>query len=313
MVFNNSTEIKWYRKKIFIWRIVSLALAISLLYIFFNNPSTNITLKPHIAHYNISGLLIDPDPILEDLEYLEHEDNIKAIIINVDSPGGTTVSAEEIYLKIRSISSTKPIIVVMKNIATSGAYLFSLGADRIFARENTITGSVGVLLQWARIDQGLEKLGVEVNEIKSGKLKAEPDFFGEADEKTRLLTQKIVDETFIWFLELIKKRRSITDYTVSQISDGRIFTGRQALNLNLIDEIGGNEEAKFWLIENKDINSELEILMYEQKKNANFIELSVAKVMDYFNINSPYGGRLKTNLTLMSIDGLLSIWSHPSL
>ena len=93
MVFNNSTEIKWYRKKIFIWRIVSLALAISLLYIFFNNPSTNITLKPHIAHYNISGLLIDPDPILEDLEYLEHEDNIKAIIINVDSPGGTTVSA----------------------------------------------------------------------------------------------------------------------------------------------------------------------------------------------------------------------------
>ena len=82
------------------------------------------------------------------------------------------MSAEEIYLKIRSISSTKPIIVVMKNIATSGAYLFSLGADRIFARENTITGSVGVLLQWARIDQGLEKLGVEVNEINSGKLKA---------------------------------------------------------------------------------------------------------------------------------------------
>ena len=118
---------------------------------------------------------------------------------------------------------------------------------------------------------------------------------------------------FIWFLDLIKKRRSISGYTISQISDGRIFTGRQALNLNLIDEIGGNEEAKFWLIENKDINAELEILIYEQKKNANFIELSVAKVMDYFNISSPYGGRLKTNLTLMSIDGLLSIWNHPSL
>ena len=312
MVFNNSAEIKWYRKKLFLWRVFSFVLAISLLYIFFNNPKTNISSQPHIANYTISGLLVDADQILEDLEYLEFEDNVKAIIITVDSPGGTTVSAEEIFLKIRSISSNKPIVVVMKNIATSGAYLFSIGADRIFARENTITGSVGVLLQWARIDQGLEKLGIEMKEVKSGKLKAEPDLFGESDEEAMALTQKIVDETYRWFLNLVKERRNVEEYAISQISDGRIFTGRQALELNLIDEIGGNREAKFWLIENREINTDLEILAYDQNKNTNFIELSVAKIMDYFNINSSYGDSLKNNLSLISVNGLLSIWQHPS-
>ena len=312
MVFNNSAEIKWYRRRLFLWRIFSFLLAMSLLYIFFNNPKTNISSQPHIANYTISGLLVDADQILEDLEYLEFEDNVRAIIITVDSPGGTTVSAEEIFLKIRSISSNKPIVVVMKNIATSGAYLFSIGADRIFARENTITGSVGVLLQWARIDQGLEKLGIEMKEVKSGKLKAEPDLFGESDEEAMALTQKIVDETYTWFLNLVKERRKVEDDAISQISDGRIFTGRQALELNLIDEIGGNREAKFWLIENREINTDLEILIYDQNKSNNFIELSVAKVMDYFNINSSYGDRLKKNLSLINIDGLLSIWQHPS-
>ncbi len=312
MVFNNSVEIKWYRRKLFLWRIFSFFLVLSLLYIFFNNPKTNISSKPHIANYTISGLLVDADQILEDLEYLEFEDNVKAIIITVDSPGGTTVSAEEIFLKIRSISSNKPIVAVMKNIATSGAYLFSIGADRIFARENTITGSVGVLLQWARIDQGLEKLGIEMKEVKSGKLKAEPDLFGESGEEAMALTQKIVDETYTWFLDLVKERRNVGDSAISQMSDGRIFTGRQALELNLIDEIGGNREAKFWLIENREINTDLEILIYDQNKSANFIELSVAKIMDYFNINSSYGDSLKNNLSLININGLLSTWQHPS-
>ena len=312
MVSNNSAEIKWYRRKLFLWRIFSFVLAISLVYIFFSNPKTNISSKPHIANYNISGLLVNADQILEDLEYLDFDDNVKAIIITVDSPGGTTVSAEEIFLKIRSISLNKPIVVVMKNIATSGAYLFSIGADRIFARENTITGSVGVLLQWARIDQGLEKLGIEMKEVKSGKLKAEPDLFGESDEEALVLTQKIVDETYAWFLNLVTERRKIGDYTISLISDGRIFTGRQALDLNLIDEIGGSREAKLWLIENREINTDLEILAYDQNKNTNFIELSVAKIMDYFNINSSYGDSLKNNLSLISINGLLSIWQHPS-
>jgi protease-4 len=282
------------------------------LYFFFKNPNTNISAKPHIANYVISGLLVDADQILKDLESLEYEDNVRAIIITVDSPGGTTVSAEEIFLKIRSISSKKPIVVVMKNIATSGAYLLSIGADRIFARENTITGSVGVLLQWARIDQGLEKLGVEMKEVKSGKLKAEPDLFGESDEEAIALTQAIVDETYEWFLNLVKERREIREYVIRQISDGRILTGRQALDLNLIDEIGGNREAKSWLINNREINTNLEIQIYEQNKNTNFIELSVAKIMDYFNINSSYGNSLKTNLSLINIDGLLSIWQHPS-
>ena len=127
-----------------------------------------------------------------------------------------------------------------------------------------------------------------------------------------VITQRIVDETYTWFVNLVKERREIGEYVVRQISDGRILTGRQALELNLIDEIGGNNEAKLWLIENKAVNTDLEILIYGQNKNTNFIELSVAKIMDYFNINSSYGNGLKNNLSLINIDGLLSIWQHPS-
>jgi protease-4 len=198
----------------------------------------------------------------------------------------------------------------MRNIATSGAYLLSLGGDVIFSRENTITGSIGVLLQWARIDEALSKLGIEVNEIKSGKLKAEPDFFGEIDEAAQQVTKEIIDETFDWFLRIVKVERDLNPREIMKISDGRIFTGRQAIELNLVDEIGDKNDAKIWLVENKEIDSNSPIIDYRKSKKPSFIELSLANIMDYFNISTPYTGRIRSNLSLVNNGGLQSVWEQ---
>jgi len=309
MVFINNSDSKGYRRRLFFWRTISLITVAIIVYLSFENQEKSSS-NDYIANYNISGLLISADEIIEDLEELKSNNKVNSIIISVDSPGGTTVSAEEIYLKLKEVSLAKPTAIVMRNIATSGAYLLSLGGDVIFSRENTITGSIGVLLQWARIDEALSKLGIEVNEIKSGKLKAEPDFFGEIDEAAQQVTKEIIDETFDWFLRIVKVERDLNPREIMKISDGRIFTGRQAIELNLVDEIGDKNDAKRWLIENKGIDSTSPIIDYGKSKKPSFIELSLANIMDYFNISTPYTGRIRSNLSLINNGGLQSVWEQ---
>ncbi len=309
MVFINNSETKGYRRRLFFWRTISFITVAIIVYLLFENQEKSSS-NDYIANYNISGLLISADEIIEDLEELKSNNEVNSIIISVDSPGGTTVSAEEIYLKLKEVSLVKPTAIVMRNIATSGAYLLSLGGDVIFSRENTITGSIGVLLQWARVDEALSKLGIEVNEVKSGKLKAEPDFFGEIDEEAQQVTKEIIDETFEWFIRIVKVERNLNPSEIYTISDGRIFTGRQAIELNLVDEIGDKNDAKIWLVENKEIDSNSPIIDYGKSKKPSFIELSLANIMDYFNISTPYTGRIRSNLSLVNNGGLQSVWEQ---
>ncbi|MEL0231566.1 MAG: signal peptide peptidase SppA [Hyphomicrobiales bacterium] len=309
MVFINNSETKGYRRRLFFWRTISFITVAIIVYLSFENQEKSSS-NDYIANYNISGLLISADEIIEDLEELKSNNEVNSIIISVDSPGGTTVSAEEIYLKLKEVSSVKPTAIVMRNIATSGAYLLSLGGDVIFSRENTITGSIGVLLQWARVDEALLKLGIEINEVKSGKLKAEPDFFGEIDEEAQQVTKEIIDETFEWFIRIVKVERNLNPSEIYTISDGRIFTGRQAIELNLVDEIGDKNDAKIWLVENKEIDSNSPIIDYGKSKKPSFIELSLANIMDYFNISTPYTGRIRSNLSLVNNGGLQSVWEQ---
>ena len=309
MVLINNSETKGYRRRLFFWRTISFITVAIIVYLSFENQEKSSS-NDYIANYNISGLLISADEIIEDLEELKSNNEVNSIIISVDSPGGTTVSAEEIYLKLKEVSLVKPTAIVMRNIATSGAYLLSLGGDVIFSRENTITGSIGVLLQWARVDEALSKLGIEVNEVKSGKLKAEPDFFGEIDEEVQQVTKEIIDETFEWFIRIVKVERNLNPSEIYTISDGRIFTGRQAIELNLVDEIGDKNDAKIWLVENKEIDSNSPIIDYGKSKKPSFIELSLANIMDYFNISTPYTGRIRSNLSLVNNGGLQSVWEQ---
>ena len=132
MVFINNSETKGYRRRLFFWRTISFITVAIIVYLSFENQEKSSS-NDYIANYNISGLLISADEIIEDLEELKSNNEVNSIIISVDSPGGTTVSAEEIYLKLKEVSLVKPTAIVMRNIATSGAYLLSLGGDVIFS------------------------------------------------------------------------------------------------------------------------------------------------------------------------------------
>ena len=125
------------------------------------------------------------------------------------------------------------------------------------------------------------------------------------------MTQELIDETYQWFISRVKDRRSLGPQELSKISDGRIISGRQAVKYKLIDEIGGQLEAKNWLVRNSDISEDTEILDIKELKKDNLIDFGLAKMINYFNINSRYSKSIEKNISLIGLDGLLSVWHHP--
>ncbi len=167
---------------------------------------------------------------------LAKSDQVKAVIIDINSPGGTTTGGEAMYDAIRRLAEKKPVVAVCGTLATSAAYIAAVATDRIFVYGNTITGSVGVIFQWADVTELMQTLGIKVEEVKSGPLKAVPSPFEPTDEKGRALAEEMVQEAKVWFVDLVAKRRQIEPATVPGLTDGRIYSGRQALALKLVDD-----------------------------------------------------------------------------
>ena len=206
--------------------------------------SDNRYKKPHIAKITIDNIITQDSFRYEKLEELSQNKNTKAVIVFINSPGGTVVGGETLYKSIKNISQQKPIVSVMGEVATSAAYMASLGSDYIFAQEGTITGSVGVLILNTEITELAKKIGVSNEIIKSGDLKASPSPLEKITPKAREQIEKIVKEISENFINLVKKERKLDNNKTQLISDGRIFTGQSAAQTNLIDAIWNIKEAK---------------------------------------------------------------------
>ena len=196
------------------------------------------------------------------LKKIAENDSVEALILSIDSPGGSVVGSEILYESIRKVSEKKPVVAVMRNVAASGGYMAAIAADHLVARGNTITGSVGVIAQMPNAHQLLDRLGVSMLEVKSGPLKAQPSPFQPLEENVVDAKQAMVAESFDWFLNLVTERRSLSDSAVEQIIAGGVFTGRQAKELALIDGLGGEEEAVAWLESERDIASDRKVVDY---------------------------------------------------
>ncbi len=164
---------------------------------------------PHIARIDVSGIITDDRKMSELFDKVGKSDQVKAVILDINSPGGTTTGGEAMYDAIRRLAEKKPVVAVCGTLATSAAYIVALATDRIFVYGNTITGSVGVIFQWADVTELLHTLGVKVEEVKSGPLKAVPSPFEPADEKTLALSEEMVQEAKTWFVNLVADRRKI--------------------------------------------------------------------------------------------------------
>ena len=253
-------ERKRLRRSRFRWRIVAglAVIAVIAMVVARQKPK----LGEHIARYSIEGVITDDRARDKTLKKIGENDSVEALILSIDSPGGSVVGSEILYESIRKVAEKKPVVAVMRNVAASGGYMAAIAADHIIARGNTITGSVGVIAQMPNAHQLLDRLGVSMLEVKSGPLKAQPSPFNPVDEKVVDAQQAMVAESFDWFLNLVTERRTLSNTAVEQVTAGGVFTGRQAKAIALIDGLGGEEEALAWLEEQKDIPADRKVIDY---------------------------------------------------
>ena len=191
----------------------------------------------------IDGIISNDRKQQELFDKIVASDDVQGVIVHINSPGGSTAGSEALYAAIRRAAAKKPVVGVLGTVAASGGYIAALATDHIVARGNTVTGSIGVVFQWAQVSELMQKLGIKMETIKSSPLKAEPSPFSPMPEEARALTEAMIRDSYEWFVGLVEQRRPFEETRARELSDGRIYTGRQALEVQLIDEIGGEKTA----------------------------------------------------------------------
>ncbi len=268
-------ERRQVRHRLTLWRLLAVVFGLlALLVLVVQGGAGGSVNADHIARVSIAGMILDDAKQQKLLKDLEESDEVKAVVLRINSPGGTTTGGEALYLRIRELADKKPVVAVFGTVAASAAYMAGIGADHIVTRGSTITGSVGVIVQWPDVSDLMGKLGINMQELKSGKLKATPTPFRRASKEDLVPMTELVDDTFKWFIALVVERRKINSADVPGLVDGRVYTGRQAVKLGLADEIGGEDEAINWLIKEKKIDTELPVVAREPEKELLFNPLT---------------------------------------
>ncbi len=302
------------RRHLTFWRVAAvLAGVIAVGALIFKSAGGVSLGDRHIARVNIEGIITEDSDQLKMFKKIAKDRSVEALILFINSPGGTTSGGEAVFEAIRGVAANKPVVAQFGTVATSAAYIAGLATDQIVARGNTITGSVGVIFQWAEVSELLGKLGVKMNEIKSGPLKANPSPFQPVDEAGRQNAQQMVAESMRWFVGLVSSRRQIDTKAVPGLEQGRVYSGREALEHKLIDKIGGEPEAQKWLEEQRGITAGLKIVDWKAKSEDSWglfgmmgriltglIGGSAARVLE-LAADDP-------RLSLLQLDGLVSVW-----
>ena len=191
----------------------------------------------------IEGVIADSREIIEQIEELADDDGVRAVVLRINSPGGGVAASQEIYRAVRKLQTKKKVIVSMGSVAASGGYLIAAAADRIVANPGTVTGSISAVMHFADIQELMKKVGVRSSVIKSGKFKDIGSPVRDMTAEEKQLIQGIVDDIYDQFVRTIAEDRKIPLEKVLSLADGRIFSGRQALQLKLVDELGSLEDA----------------------------------------------------------------------
>ncbi len=301
------------RRRLTFWRVVSVLLLICGL-LALASAFGGLDLEKqadHIARVRITGLITGDQKTIDLLDDIAKADHVKGLILRIDSPGGTTAGSEAIYEAVRKIAKDKPVAAVMDTIAASGGYITAIAADHIVARGNTITGSIGVIFQWAEVSKLLETIGVSMQEIKSGDLKAEPSPFKPLSEKAREVSNQMVQDSFAWFTGLVAERRKLPLDKVKVLSDGRVYTGRQAVAEKLVDELGGEEKAVDWIKKEKKLSDDITVKDWKAASDDDGL-LGLGFKVASGALTALGLPDLAEQAKLQKLDGLLSVW-HPSL
>lgn len=288
------------KRQLTLWRLLAIGAIVFFLVITIEGKENVSPVGgDYIARVDITDIILDDKDRDALLQEIKEDSRAKAVLVVLDTPGGTAVGGEAIYQQLKGMAKEKPVVAVMRTMCTSAGYMAAMGANRVFALDSTLTGSIGVILQAAEFTSMAEKLGITPITVKSGDNKAVPSGTEKFTPEQRKIIQNVIDDFYGVFVNIVATARDMKPEKVIELSDGgRIYTGRQALGNGLIDEIGGIEEAVKWLEKKKDIAPELTIREMKIKKDEN----------TFFSQLGEYTGLSFLSSRRLNLDGLLLIW-----
>jgi protease IV len=309
------------RRKLTFWRVLSvvvIVLAIGAVAAVVTNRTGFAGAGAYIARITIKGLIRDDEERVQQLERLAKSTTARAVIVHIDSPGGTTAGSEQLYDALMQLREKKPLVIVVDGLAASGGYITALAGDHIVAKQTSLVGSIGVLFQYPNVADLLGKIGVKVESIKSSPLKAAPDGFEPTSPEARAAIESIIKDSYAWFRGLVQSRRHLNDDELQIVADGRVFTGHQGVGLKLVDEIGDEKTAIAWLTSEKKVNAALPVRDYrlhDRLTDLPFLHAAAAAALDAVGWSTLAGviknlGAIRT-VQALNLDGLLALW-HPA-
>ena len=260
------------------WKFIALILLLIALFTIFYHKGDGVSgiKSDYIASIDITGMLVQNKETIKSLNKIANDNNIKAVLVNINSSGGTGVGGESLYREFRKIAEKKPIIASIGEIGASAAYMAAIGTDRIYAYDISLVGSIGVIIMNIEVGEFAKKHGINLELIKSSPLKGIPNYFEKLNGQQKEYVQNLVNESNKYFIGLVKKRRNLSEDDLKKVSDGRIFTGSQANILKLIDQIGDGADAVKWLKSKENLKN-LEVKNYNLVRPTSKLE----KLMEY--------------------------------
>jgi protease-4 len=308
------------RRKLTFWRVATVLVIIAAVVaaaLSLTRQGTAIA-SGAIARITIEGLIRANKERVAALERLAKSD-AKAVIVHINSPGGTVAGSEQLHDSLLRLKAKKPIVVVVDGLAASGGYIAAMASDRIVAQQSALVGSIGVIFQYPNVTDLLETIGVKIEAIKSSPLKAAPSGYEPTSPEARAAVEAVVLDTYSWFREMVRDRRKLDAALLERVSDGRVFTGRQALELKLIDELGDERTAVDWLTKDKGIDPNTPVRDYRLQPRFGdlpFLHVAAIGLLDSLGLTS-VAERLKEwgiiqAVERLNLDGLLALWHPPT-
>ncbi|RFC63111.1 signal peptide peptidase SppA [Fulvimarina endophytica] len=300
------------RRKVSFWRVVAALAVVAAVAVASLLTFDGETGGEEIARVSIEGMITEDHKLLDLLDRLKEDEAVRAVVLRIDSPGGTTVGGEALYEAVRSLAETKPVATEVGTLAASAGYMVAAASDHIVARRTSIVGSIGVLFQYVNASKLLDTVGVEVDSVKSSPIKAEPSPFGPPPPEALQMIDSLIMDTYDWFRDIVRERRQMTAAEIAAVDNAAIFSGRQAIDLKLVDAIGGEEAVRQWLEEEREIPAGLEIV--DRKPDSEdglpfaLLEAGSRSLAEALGFDA---GILPWSVKAMQLDGLVSLW-HPS-
>jgi protease-4 len=308
------------RRKLTFWRVMAALIAIGAIVIvgLVATPGGRGTLTTagSIARVNIEGLIRSDQNRVEALERLENS-QAAAVVVHINSPGGTTAGSEQLYDALSRLKAKKPLVVVVEGLAASGGYITAIAADHIVAKQSSLVGSIGVLFQIPNFAELMKTVGVKVEEVKSSPLKAAPNGYEPTSPEARAALESLVKDSYAWFRGLVRERRGMDDAQLEKVADGRVFTGRQAIELKLVDQLGDEKTAIAWLVSQKGVKADLPVRDYKLSPrfgDLTFLRSAAAVTLDALGLSAiarqiEQSGMAQA-VDRFGLDGMLALW-HP--